>query len=109
MIHDIIVCALLLSGSLLILISGIGLLRFPDALCRAHALAKASTCGICLMLGGLLVALEDEISALKILLIIVFTLLTIPLAGHLTALAAYRHENGILRSRRKDGIHGPAK
>jgi multisubunit Na+/H+ antiporter MnhG subunit len=60
-------------------------------LCRAHALAKASTFGITLVLIALWIALGDDISRLKILLVIAFSLLTIPLTGHLIALLLYRH------------------
>jgi multicomponent Na+:H+ antiporter subunit G len=91
MIREILIGLLLLSGSFLMFLAGLGLLRFSDALCRAHALAKASTCGICLLLLALWVTLNDEISGLKIFLVITFSLLTIPLASHLTALLIYRH------------------
>ncbi|PTX93044.1 Na+/H+ antiporter subunit G [Spartobacteria bacterium LR76] len=97
MIREILISVLLLVGSLLVFLSGLGLLRFSDALCRSHALAKASTCGICLMLAALILALDNDISGLKIFLVMTFTLLTIPLAGHLTAQLVYRHEQGRLR------------
>jgi multicomponent Na+:H+ antiporter subunit G len=93
MMPDIIVSLLLLAGSTLILLAAVGIMRFPDALCRAHALAKASTFGICLVLGALWVALDNEISRLKIMLVIAFSLLTIPLAGHLIALLVYRYQS----------------
>lgn len=93
MIREIFVAVFLIAGSCLIFLSGFGLMRFSDALCRSHALAKASTCGICLMLGALLLALDNEITGLKIFLVMLFTLLTIPLASHLTALLVYRFEH----------------
>lgn len=93
MIREIFIALFLITGSFLIFLSGLGLQRFSDALCRSHALAKASTCGICLMLGALLLALDNEITGLKIFLVMLFTLLTIPLASHLTALLVYRFEN----------------
>lgn len=97
MFRDILISALLLTGSLLIFLAALGVVRFPDALCRAHALAKATTCGICLMLIGLWIALNNEISGLKIFLVIVFSLTTIPLASHLSALLMYRYEQGRLQ------------
>lgn len=103
MIREIFVCVFLLAGSLLIFLAGLGLLRFPDALCRSHALAKASSCGICLMLVALLVALDNEITGLKIFLVMIFILLTIPLASHLIALLVYRFEKGGLGTGRNDG------
>lgn len=93
MIADIVVSLFLLAGSVLIFLSALGIVRFTDALCRTHALAKASTFGICLMLAALWVDTNDEISRLKILLVIAFSLLTIPLAGHLIALLVYRHQS----------------
>jgi multicomponent Na+:H+ antiporter subunit G len=92
MILEIFICAMLLSGSLLMLIAAVGLVRFPDVLCRAHALAKATTFGICLMLVALWISLDNEIAGLKVLLVITFLFLTIPLAGHLVALLAYRQQ-----------------
>lgn len=44
--------ALVLAGALFVLLAGIGGLRFPDALARMHALAKGSTLGLLLILGG---------------------------------------------------------
>ena len=64
---------LVLSGSLLILASAIGVLRLPDVLCRSHAVAKALTLGIFLMLLGLWVYQGEKQTALKILLAIFST------------------------------------
>ncbi len=90
MIRDAIVAVMLLSGSTLMLFASLGLVRFRDALCRAHALAKATTFGVCLMILALWVDLGDEVSGLKLTLVLAFSLLTIPLAGHLIALLMYR-------------------
>lgn len=90
MILDIVVCFLLLAGATLMLFAALGINIFRDALCRAHALTKASTMGICLMLLALWIALDDDVSGLKILLVMSFSLLTIPLAGHLIAMLIYQ-------------------
>ncbi len=79
-------------GSLLMLFAAIGVARFRNALARAHALTKAATFGVCLMLVGLWLALGDEISGLKLLLVIAFILLTIPLASHLVCLYFHRQK-----------------
>lgn len=92
LLREILICAMLLSGSLLMLLAGLGIQRFTGPLNRAHALSKASTLGICLLLGALWVSLNDEIAGLKILLVIVFSLLTIPLAGHLIAVFAFQND-----------------
>lgn len=90
MVHDILVCVLLLVGSTLMLFASLGLFRFADVLCRAHALAKATTFGICTMLIALWIRLGDDVTGLKLLLVIFFSMLTIPLASHLIALLVYR-------------------
>ena len=40
----------LLGGAVFIFIGSLGVARLPDVLCRAHALSKALTLGIALML-----------------------------------------------------------
>lgn len=90
MAHDILVCVLLLIGSTLMLFAAIGMVRFADVLCRAHALTKATTFGVCTMLIALWVGLKDDVTGLKLLLVICFSMLTIPLATHLIALLVYR-------------------
>jgi len=98
LLKEILVCAMLLAGSLLMMLAGLGIQRFTSPLNRAHALSKASTLGITFLLGALWISLSDEIAGLKILLVIVFSLLTIPLAGHLIALFAFQHDRAPLPS-----------
>ena len=93
MIYQIFMAALLLAGSMLILLGAVGIVRFPDPLCRSHALGKASSLGICLMLGGLWMALDNQVAGLRILMVMVFSLLTIPMASHIVALYVYTVEN----------------
>ncbi len=102
MISELIVGVMLLIGSTLMLFAAIGLIRFSDALCRAHALAKATTFGICMMLIALWVSLDDDVTGLKILLVISFSLLTIPLASHLIALLVYRMQQDMQQSQPED-------
>lgn len=83
---------LVMSGALLILASAIGVLRLPDVLCRSHAVAKALTLGIFLMLLGLWVYQGEKQTALKILLAIFFQVVTIPVGSHLIALLAFQKD-----------------
>lgn len=91
-VYQIFMILLLVTGSLLVLLGAVGIVRFPDPLCRSHALGKASSLGVCLMLGGLWMALDNEVAGLRILMVIVFNLLTIPMASHLVALYVYTVE-----------------
>lgn len=83
---------LILSGALLILTAAIGVLRLPDVLCRAHAVAKALTLGIFLLLLGLWVHQGERHTALKILLAIFFQIVTIPVGSHLIGLLAFQKD-----------------
>lgn len=82
----------LLIGTFFIFSSSIGILRFPDIYTRLHAATKASTLGISSVLVGtflFLYASHDVISG-KLLLAILFILLTNPVSGHMLSRAAHR-------------------
>lgn len=88
--NEFLTTTLILSGALLMLTAAIGVVRLPDVLCRSHAVAKALTLGIFLMLLGLWVHLGEKQTALKILLAIFFQLVTIPVSSHLVGLLALK-------------------
>lgn len=79
----------LLAGSLFILLSAIGLLRMPDLFTRMSATTKASTLGIGLVLIGTAVFWMDIGIAARAIAIIIFLLLTAPVAAHIIGRAAY--------------------
>ncbi|MBB65841.1 MAG: cation:proton antiporter [Waddliaceae bacterium] len=81
---------LLLAGTVLIFIGGVGLVRLPDLLCRTHALSKAVLLGLTLMLIALLFQLGTAYATMKILIIIVFHCVTLPIAGQIFATYAAR-------------------
>lgn len=81
---------LLLIGSAWILIAAVGLIRLPDLHCRSHAMGKAVTMGITLILIAVGIYLGADRAGLKVFLAIVFQFLTIPVASHLLLLLAYR-------------------
>jgi len=81
---------LLVMGTVWIFIACIGLLRLPDLLCRSHAMGKAMTLGITLVLLAVALQLGLEQAGLKVFLAILFQFLTIPVAGHLLSLLAHR-------------------
>lgn len=94
-ILNLIIAFFLLSGTFFILSSSIGIVRFPDVYTRLHAATKASTLGIAGILIGafLFLYVSDSIVSGKLLLAIVFTLLTAPVSGHMISRAA--HRNGV--------------
>jgi len=90
-LSEILVAALCLLGTFLIVLTGIGLVRFPDVFCRMHAAGKAGTLGVIFVVVGALVhfaGTEQDITIHGILAVF-FQLLTAPTATHLLARAAY--------------------
>jgi multicomponent Na+:H+ antiporter subunit G len=87
---DWLAAALLVTGSLFLLMSAVGLLRLPDFLCRMHAVAKGTALGISLILLAIAVRLGFENAGLKVALAILFQLVTIPVSGHLLTQIAWR-------------------
>lgn len=82
----------LLAGSLLILLSSIGVLRFPDALTRMHALSKASTAGVSLALLGVAFTLSELNDVMSLLFATALQAATNPVASTLLTRAAYYAE-----------------
>lgn len=83
------------AGSFFLFVASLGLFRLPDVYCRAHALGKATSLGIIFVLLGFGLRVP-ETSWLKLLAIVVFQLVSVPVASHLFFLMAYR--KGIGRS-----------
>lgn len=90
MLQDIVVSVLLISGALMSLAAGIGLVRFPDLLSRMHAATKPQVLGLLLFL--LALAVENGTWILVPLLVLcwVFQLLTGPVSAHMVGRAGYR-------------------
>ncbi len=84
-----IAAALLLVGSLFCLVAAVGMLRLPDTLIRMHAATKAGTLGTGCILAAEAVAAGELGTTLRAVAVIVFLLLTAPVAAHLIGRAAY--------------------
>jgi len=101
---QIIISAILVCGVIFSFAGSIGLVRFPDAYCRMHALAKGVTMGvICIMLGSLcfFYYVNNEFSA-KNLLVIIFIMLTTPAGSHMISRAAYHYGVPLCKSSIRD-------
>lgn len=101
MILDSLIAVTLLLGSSIILLSAVGILQLPDAICRGHALGKGMTLGLILILVGLWVYLGLETAGIKLPLAVLFQFLTIPIASHLLVRLAYQQSSQVDRSQRK--------
>ena len=72
-----------LLGAVLILLASIGVVRFDDTLARTHALTKATSFGIALVLVGTAFHVEHASEAAALVLTAVLQMLTTPVSGHL--------------------------
>lgn len=87
---DIVVGILAFTGGLLVLLSGVGVVRFRDVYARMHAATKASTLGLALI--GVAGALALDGGRPKLVLAVAFIFITAPSAAHLIGGTAYRAE-----------------
>ena len=78
------------AGVLFFLAGVVGLLRFPDALTRLHALTKADNVGLGLIVAGLLPQAGSVLAALKLVLVWLTVLLAGATVGQLIARVARR-------------------
>lgn len=82
------VTILLMAGLLFYCGGAVGILRFPDFYTRLHPAGKLDTAGLVMAMGGLVLytasdlTLDAVMTALKIVLIVVFVFITSPTATH---------------------------
>ncbi|MFO8049257.1 MAG: monovalent cation/H(+) antiporter subunit G [Desulfosudaceae bacterium] len=87
---------LIISGLLFFAGGSVGILRFPDFYTRLHPAGKLDTMGLLMTLGGMAVYVAGDmtlsalLTALKIMLIVVFIFITSPTATHAIADAGMR-------------------
>jgi len=88
MVIDVLSWVLLVSGSCLCVIGGIGIHRFPEFYSRTHAASLTDTLGSGCVLGGLALQAGDALVAVKLMMVWFFLLVTAPVAGHALVKAA---------------------
>jgi multicomponent Na+:H+ antiporter subunit G len=86
---DAIIFILMFIGSFSALVASIGLLRMPDLFMRLSASTKAATFGIVLVLAAVALYFNQTGVTGRVIAIIVFVILTAPVAAHMIARAAY--------------------
>ena len=89
---DLISVLLVTAGAFFFLAGTVGLLRFPDVLTRLHALTKADTLGLGMVVLGLLAQVSSFTAGLKLVFIWLLVLVSAASASQLIALKARRSE-----------------
>ncbi|MBL4740320.1 MAG: monovalent cation/H(+) antiporter subunit G [Sneathiella sp.] len=95
----------LLIGSFFLLVTGFGLLRFPDLYTRIHAGGMADTLATAIICFGLALQSGFTLISVKLLFVVIFVFLTSPTATYALAQAAF--VAGL--KPRLDGFEGPSE
>jgi multicomponent Na+:H+ antiporter subunit G len=80
---------LMCAGTLFVVVAGLGVLRLPDVYMRLHASTKAGTLGVALNTAGLAVLHPALGTFTRAAALVLFLLLTAPIAAHMIGRAAY--------------------
>lgn len=84
--------ALVLLGSVIVIVGLIGVYRMPDFYTRLHAASVIDTLGTMFVILGLLLLAGISLVSVKLILILLFILITTPAAAHALAKSALHGE-----------------
>ncbi len=99
---DLLIGILAVLGGALVLLAGIGVVRFEDIYSRMHAATKAPTLGALLI--GIAGVIELDSGRPKLALAVVIIFVTAPVASHMIGRAAYRAEGIDVRLEAGDAL-----
>ena len=80
-------------GAALSLVAGLGVLRFPDALSRLHAGTKPQVLGLACLVVAIALSARSLTVLLLLIPVLLFQLITAPVAAHMIGRAGYRTRN----------------
>ena len=80
-------------GALFILMAGIGVVRMPDTYLRMSVATKSTTLGVGLSLIAFGIHFHNEMTIMRVLIIILFVMITAPVSAHLIGRATYISKN----------------
>ena len=105
---DIVASVFLVLGSLMSLLAGIAVLRFPDTMSRIHAATKPQVLGIILLMLGVGLRLGSPGVIGMLVLIVILQFVTAPVSAHLTVRVAYRNAKGDDEAGEEQATHSAA-
>lgn len=80
---------LLIAGTMIMVLSSIGLIRFGDVFLRMHAATKAGTLGISLIMIGVALYFSDPLISIKLFTLMVIYFFTSPIGSQVLAHSAH--------------------
>jgi multicomponent Na+:H+ antiporter subunit G len=87
--NELIAALLMVGGTIFMLVAAIGLLRLPDLYTRMHAVTKAGTLGVGLLLMAAAVSFGEVSVTARALMALLFVFLTAPVSAHMIGRAGY--------------------
>ncbi|HEX9736816.1 MAG TPA: monovalent cation/H(+) antiporter subunit G [Thermoanaerobaculia bacterium] len=97
----------MLAGSLVLLVTGLGVLTLPEYYSRLHATSITDTLGAALVLFGLAVQAGWSLATAKLVMVMLFLMITGPAASHALVKTAALHDLSLPpRRRQEDGDAG---
>lgn len=84
-----VIALFMLSSGIFTLLAAVGILRLPDLMTRMHASTKAGALGVALMMIAAMLHFNDLVVMAKALAVIMFILITAPIAAHAIGRAGY--------------------
>lgn len=86
---DLIIAVFLVGGAAFMLLAALGILRLPDLPTRMHSSTKAGAMGAMLIMVGVVIGFADWLALARGLAIVLFIMMTTPIAAHAIGRAAY--------------------
>lgn len=87
--NEVIVAILMLAGASFMLLAAVGIVRLPDLPTRMHASTKAGAMGAMFIMASVAFFFSDSVVFARALAIVVFILITAPIAAHVIGRAGY--------------------
>ncbi len=93
-------------GALFALLAGVGVLKMPDTFLRISVTTKAATLGSGFSLVAAAMYFNTISVNTRVIVIVLFIILTAPVSGHLISRAAYRSGNKLWKGTKMDDLEG---
>ncbi len=106
---DLLSVLFLVTGSLFAVIGGVGIIRMPEFFSRMHGAGITDTMGAGMIMIGLMFQAGLSLTTVKLMIILVFLLITSPSSCHALAKAAMTHGLKPILDRPSNTEVGPQK
>lgn len=93
-------------GAFFVLMAGIGVVRMPDTYLRMSVATKSTTLGVGSSLIAFGIHFHQEMTTMRVFIIILFVMITAPVSAHLIGRAIYIQKNKLWKKSVSDDLEG---